>query len=182
MTDQERVEAILQGNVALFEEIIRDYEKKIFRMAYSFCFHRETAEDWTQEIFMRAFKNLSSYNPQYPFCSWFLCLSTNYLINQRKKKRLSLLPWEPEQIQELPLTPKDEEVLAIPQFEARLESALVELKPKYEQVFRLYHLQNRSYQEIATLLKKPINTIKTHLFRARSDLRDKLKPYLESPP
>ncbi|MEK7487677.1 MAG: sigma-70 family RNA polymerase sigma factor, partial [Planctomycetota bacterium] len=64
--------------------------------------------------------------------------------------------------------------------EERLQMALVQLPETYQEVFRLYHLQKLSYQEIAEILQKPINTIKTHLFRARLELREQLKPYLES--
>lgn len=180
LTDQELVRAILDGHRHYFKELIFRYEKKIFRMAYRFCFQKETAEDWTQEIFMRVFQKLSYYDPQYPFCSWILTVSTHYLINERKKKRLPAILIENEQLsQHTHPVSEEEESYKIPQFEEKLQHELERLPQKYQDVFRLYHLEKRSYQDISALLGKPINTIKTHLFRARTELRLRLKKYLE---
>lgn len=130
---------------------------------------------------MRTFQKLSYYNPQYPFCSWILRLGTHFLINEHKKKQLHAVFFPEEHWTQIPhpSTIQEPSSYTLPQFEERLQSALHELPAPHQTVFRLYHLQKLSYQEIAEVMEKPLNTIKTYLFRARLELRERLKPHLE---
>lgn len=145
--------------------------------------NREQVEDLVQEVFMKAFDNLESYNTQYAFSTWIYRIATNHTIDYLRKKKLKTLSISD------PVTTKDGEMnMQLPdenfetdrsiirkQRKKMIESAINNLPEKYRDVIKMRHMEEMSYQEISDELDLPLGTVKAHIFRAREMLYKTLK-------
>lgn len=140
----------------------------------------EEAEDVVQEAFVAAYHRRSTYRESEAFRPWLYRIAINRCVDRlrvksRKPPAASLddAPEEPATTGE-PLPS-----LLAAEREAELQRAVEGLPPKYRAVFLLRHLDDLSYEDIARATELPLGTVKTHLFRARAQLREALQGYLE---
>jgi RNA polymerase sigma-70 factor (ECF subfamily) len=128
----------------------------------------EDARDATQEAFFKAFRSLRTFKPGAKFSTWIFAIVYHACcdrLDRRKRYSNEELPDRAD------ATPGPEQQ-AIDLDEARrLRIAIDQLPEKYRTVITLYHLQGRQYEEIAQVLGLPMGTVKTHLFRAKEQLR-----------
>jgi RNA polymerase sigma-70 factor (ECF subfamily) len=141
----------------------------------------EEAEDVAQEVFVAAYHARGRYRRGEPFRSWLYRIAVNRCIDRQRAQgrrpgmsALNTLLVDPVDPGESPL-----DALLADERDERLQSAVDALPPKYRAVFLLRHLDDLSYEEIAAAVELPLGTIKTHLFRARAQLREALKGLLE---
>ena len=83
------VDKVLRGDSEAFRALVERYHKMVFGIAYNMTRNQESAQDTVQEVFYRAFRKLDRYNPVYPFGVWIRRITVNYLLDQRKKKKLN---------------------------------------------------------------------------------------------
>jgi RNA polymerase sigma-70 factor (ECF subfamily) len=128
----------------------------------------EDARDATQEAFFKAFRSLRTFKPGAKFSTWIFAIVYHACCDRLdRRKRFS----NEELPERADATPGPEQQ-AIDLDEARrLRIAIDQLPEKYRTVITLYHLQGRQYEEIAQVLGLPMGTVKTHLFRAKEQLR-----------
>ena len=150
---------------------------------------KDEVADLTQEAFIKAFMSLSSFNDEYAFSTWLYKIATNNCIDYIRRKKLQTFsidkPIESKESEfsfELPdSTYEPDRDMIARQRKKLLDDAITSLPAKYRQVIHLRHVEEREYQEIATMLKLPLGTVKAHIFRAREMLnkylRDKLRHY-----
>ena len=171
--DQLWVEKSLEGDEAAFGFLLRKYQRRVYSLVYRMVYHREDAEDLTQETFVKAHSYLRSYNPSYPFDRWLLRIATNLSIDFLRRRRLKTVPldplqapgWEPRDAGASPL-----ELVEEGETEGRLQSALAQVAEEYRMALLLRHQEGLRYDEIAKVLDVPLGTVKARIHRGRAQL------------
>ncbi|MFP4599129.1 MAG: RNA polymerase sigma factor [Persicimonas sp.] len=188
-SDEELVERAQDGEYDAYEEIVRRYQDKAFRLAFSLMKNESDAHDVVQEAFLNMYRKLATFKGQSKFGSWMYRVVTNAaLMRLRKQKRRSEVPVEDE---EADLREDDYYVTSVPEWRVRADEAVEnrelrqkiidavdELPPKYQTVFLLKEVEGLQLKEIAEVLDLSVGGVKSRLHRARLHLRATLEPYL----
>lgn len=184
--DSELVRESLQGKEKAFGELVDRYRARIFSFILRMVKNHEEANDVAQEVFVKLYRSLDTYDPSRNFSSWLFKIAQNMAIDHLRKQRTDIVsldePMETEtseyriQVASSNLSP-DRELEGLEVGEA-LEVAIEELEPSYRSAILLRHVEGRSYDEIADILELPLGTVKTYIFRARRMLRERLKNML----
>jgi RNA polymerase sigma-70 factor (ECF subfamily) len=179
----------LAGDSRAYQRLMDKYHDAIFNFIYRMVHDREQVEDLTQEAFIKAFGSLKSFNEEYAFSTWLYKIATNNSIDFIRKKKLQMFSIDkPIESKDSDFTfelPDDsyeaDRELISDQRALMLNEAIDQLPEKYRMVIRLRHVEERTYEEIARMLKLPIGTVKAHIFRAREllykQLRGKIRHY-----
>ena len=157
------------GDRDAFRAILEATQKLAFNIAYRLTYNATDAEDASQEVYLRLFRNFPQYDPELPFLPWFRRLCTNCVLNWKEKRRPTV---ELPELSVRDSGPADPSEL--------LRHAIRELPPEYQSCVTLKYLEDLGINEIAATLQVPTGTVKTWLFRAREILVQKLKPYVET--
>lgn len=162
----------LGGDPEAFAALVERYDRAVYHLAYRTLHDVEEARDATQEAFFKAFRSLRTFKPGAKFSTWIFAITYHACcdrLNRRKRYSTEELPDRAD-------AAPGPESQAIALDEARrLREAIDALPEKYRAVITLYHLQGRQYDEIAAVLGLPMGTVKTHLFRAKEQLRALLR-------
>jgi RNA polymerase sigma-70 factor (ECF subfamily) len=186
--DYKLIKLCLRGKKEAFAKLVDKYNRRVYNLAYRLTSNPEKAKDIAQEAFIKVYRSLERYDPQYKFSSWLLKTVSNLCIDYHRTRQTSTASLEvilasgaeSALLSDAQLKTSTEEVI-----EERLEalelkqiiSEGIELLPvDYKSVLVLRHIQNLSYKEIAHILELPMGTIKARIFRARK----LLKGFLES--
>lgn len=175
------VQRTLAGDPQAFGELVRRYERDVFNLAYRMLNERGEAEDAAQEAFMRAYVNLDRYDPERPFKTWLLSITSNHCIDRLRRRRLTWLSLEEPLPPHPALTsdiPGPEEAMLTSERNLLVQEMLAGLSPDYRLAVVLRYWYDLSYAEIAEMLGTTESAIKSRLFRARQALAE----YLESRP
>lgn len=181
--DRRLIAAALEGNQAAFKQLMKKYHDQIANLIFRITRHRELVEDITQEVFIKAFGSLASFNEEYAFSTWLYKIATNSSIDFIRKRKLHTFsidkPVSMEESDfsfELPDSTYEPDRRIIQSQRTKfLEEAIARLPEKYRRVIILRHSEEREYNEIAKILKLPIGTVKAHIFRARELLNKYLR-------
>jgi RNA polymerase sigma-70 factor (ECF subfamily) len=173
-----------------FEILLLRYQKPMFRLVYRLIGREEVAEDLVQDVFLKAFHALKTFQGKSRFSTWLYRLAVNTCLDHLKKKRevfstpgwyteerVHLLQQEGELISSSTINP--EERLSYKELIEKLQEALEGLAPEDKTVIMLRELLGHSYQEIAEIMDWPIGTVRTRLFRTRRALQRCLRQYVE---
>lgn len=176
LSDEKLIEASPYDQNA-FAEIVNRYEKPLLRYLFRFSnFKKECAEDILQEAFLKMYRNLYSFDPSLKFSSWAYRITHNEAINYlRKRKEAISIDFKPEEGEAL-IDVLSSEVDLPKEFSKKetsqkIRSALKNLPPDYQEVLVLKYFEDKSYDEISDILKKPSGTIATLLNRAKEQLK-----------
>ena len=158
-----------------WDEIVRQHSHRVFRLAYRLTGNRHDAEDLTQEVFVRVFRSLASYQPG-TFEGWLHRITTNLFLDQARRKQRIRFDSLPDDVGDrlaghLP-TPDDG--YADQLFDPDVELALAELPPDFRVAVVLCDIEGLSYEEIADVLDVKIGTVRSRIHRGRSRLRKAL--------
>ncbi len=175
-SDGALVAAALRGDGEAFAELVTRYERPVYHLAYRTLKDAEEARDITQESFLRAYRSLRSFRPSAKFSTWIFAIAYHACCDHLKRLRRQSGNELPDHPDSAP--GPEHQVIALDQAE-RLRAAIDSLPEKYRSVITLYHLQGRQYDEIARVLDLPMGTVKTHLFRAKEQLRRILRGTIE---
>lgn len=186
-TDQEVVEAVLAGEQHRFGDLVSRYQGAIVNYVYRMLGQYEDAVDLSQDVFVKAYTALHSYQPKYPFSSWLFRIARNAAIDEIRRRRLTLVAldeplWTEEGSLERQLTsgaPGPEQTLLDGEARGLIDRALASLPEKYREPLVLRHAADMSYEEIAEALELPLGTVKTRIFRGREALREALAGVVE---
>lgn len=166
--DRMCVERCLHGDTEAFGEILDRYEKPVYNAIVRMGAEREEARDLSQQVFMKVFQRLDTYDPTRKFFSWIYRVAINETINGMKSHRT----WEPLKDSFRYEQPDPEEQLQAAEGEREMQRALLALEPKYRIALIVRHFLHLSYGEAADVLSIPVKTVKSRLFTARQLLRD----------
>lgn len=173
--DAQLVKEILGGNDKAFATLINLYQKRVFALGMSFFKNETDTDDFIQEVFIKAYTNLSSFKGDSLFSTWLTRIAYNTAINSKARKKDFLPIANEELIIDKDSTPEEKEIRRIT-IEA-VRTAIKELPEKYAICLELYFFYDTSYDEISIITDFPVNTIKSHIFRAKSILREKLEEH-----
>jgi RNA polymerase sigma-70 factor (ECF subfamily) len=183
LPDTEVVELAQKGKEAAYRELLKRYERPVFSLVFRMVRDRETAEDLSQETFVRVLNNIDRYSPEFKFSSWLFKIANNLTIDFLRRRRVNTISIEgaPDAVTaesakatSIALASGDESPLA--ELESKelglaIERAIGKLRPEYRACIMLRHVEDRSYEEIAEIVKLPLGTVKTYIHRARHELR-----------
>lgn len=173
MTDQEIISQVLDGDTEAFSILVEKYQKLVFHILNGVIFYnKDCIEDVAQDIFITIFEKLQQYNPKYDFKNWLYTISLNKARKFLRKKQ-SLSVSYLENLDDMGL--EDEKESIEPELQLLLSQNIQELSPRYQEVLFLFYSEDKSTAEIADILNKNENTIKTWLKRSREKLKKKLK-------
>lgn len=177
------VERAQGGDQLAFKELFDKYRQPLYYHILKMVHRDDVIEDLQQEIFLKAFDNIHSYNSGFAFSTWLYRITTNHTIDFLRKKRLKTSSIDD------PIKTKDgemrvdiededaasDDLVMQTQRQLVIRQALDSLPEKYRMVIQYRHMEELSYQEIAELMDLPLGTVKAHIFRARELLYKYLK-------
>ena len=180
-TDEELIARFQKGDEYAFDQIVRRYKDPLLNFVYRFVGDTIEAEDIVQDTFYRVYKNKHYYKEVAKFSTWIYTIAGNLskteLRRRRRRKFFSIhSDSTTEKEYELPDNSKNPETKANSSVTERIiHKAISKLPPKFRQVIILRDVQEFSYEEIASILKVPLGTVKSRVNRARLRLQDDLK-------
>ena len=179
--DPELIRRCLAGENSAWEELLKGHTRKVYNLCYRFCGRPSDAEDLTQEIFIKIFQMLKTYDPaQGAFFTWLSRVARNHLVDHyrrtRKDRVTSSLEDEGAGIEEKS-GPGEGPVAQVESRERKdlLQAALDRLSPDMREAVVLRDLQDLDYEEIALILGVPEGTVKSRINRGRLELARVLK-------
>jgi RNA polymerase sigma-70 factor (ECF subfamily) len=168
--DQLIIGQVVSGNKELFGLLVKRHEQAVYGMGLSFFRNRDDASDFTQEVFLKVYRSLPRFEGRSRFSTWLYRLAYNTAVNGVTRRReYHSLAEDESAVEEEP----ERELLRRTVREAVL-TAVSELPERYRICVDLFFFYDRSYQEIEAITGFPVNTIKSHVFRAKKLLREKL--------
>jgi RNA polymerase sigma-70 factor, ECF subfamily len=180
------IERCLAGDQQAWDQIVRQHWRKVFNLAYKFVGRHDEAEDLTQDVFLKIFKALHTFDRRANFQTWLISISRNLCIDHyrsvRKERETMARDVDASQ-----LTPASRERSPHGELEQldlrqRIRRALAELPPALREAVVLRDLQEFSYQEIADKLHLPEGTVKSRINRGRLELARQLRRLQTSGP
>ncbi|MEN6357834.1 MAG: sigma-70 family RNA polymerase sigma factor [Armatimonadota bacterium] len=186
--EQALISRCKNGDIKAFDELVTHFQKRVYNFAYGIAGNYDDANDIAQEAFVRVFNSISTFRGDANFTTWIYRIVTNVFLDERKKaknhRQVSL-----DEIIDLDETsvsrqiedekPLPGEIAESKERNKAVRTAIASL-PDYQRVIMtLYHLHDRSYEEIADILHLPIGTVKSRLNRARGALKEILESQSE---
>ncbi|MCL2462414.1 MAG: sigma-70 family RNA polymerase sigma factor [Defluviitaleaceae bacterium] len=156
-----------------FAELVRRYKNLVYSIILRMHSDRDEAADLAQDVFVKIYKNLDKYYPDYKFSTWVMRITTNHVIDARRKKRAETVPLESVEYEIDSGASPEAEFLRKEQKE-QLAQVVEELPDMYKIPIVLYHQQGLSYQEISEITNEPLSKVKNRIFRGRKMLKDSL--------
>ncbi|MCX6797193.1 MAG: RNA polymerase sigma factor [Candidatus Doudnabacteria bacterium] len=180
LTDEQVAKKVQQGDVESFGILVERYEAKMLRYARRFLF-TDTAEDMAQEVFLKVYQNIKSYNPQMRFNPWIYRIAHNEFINKIKKNgREELSFFDPDTLFPHPVSSDNPEKDTDRELTKKmLDKYLDKIGVKYREVLVLNYLEELSYKEIADVLKIPVSTVGVRIKRAKEAIQKVSKLFME---
>jgi RNA polymerase sigma-70 factor (ECF subfamily) len=170
-TDRDLIIRARRGESEAFGELVTRYQTGVFNVCYRVLHERGEAEDMAQETFMRAYDRLNTFDVEREFGPWIRRVAANLCLNFLESRK-AVLPLDEERDRDKAQRP--EKQVEVKERSEQVRSALASLPSHYRVVVELRHYQEMSYDEIAKELNIPLSDVKSHLFRARKLLAEKL--------
>jgi RNA polymerase sigma-70 factor, ECF subfamily len=183
------VNAAKAGDVGAFEELVRRYDRNVFRIAQHITQNREDAEDVVQDAFLKAYENLPQFQGQSKFYTWLVRIAVNEALmklRRRRPERMVSLDEEvrteedsmPREIADW--SPNPEQQYNQAELKDILGKTIQGLPPSFRTVFVLRDVEGLSTEETAEALSLSIPAVKSRLLRARLQLRERLNKYFKT--
>lgn len=187
LPDERLVDEALAGDRDAFGTLVMRHQRGLVNYIFRLIGSRDLAMDLAQEVFMKVYVSLDSFDPRYRFTTWLYRIASNSAIDQLRRKQprtLSLSQPAAEEDTAAPALagndPTPDDMLRLRELEARLDAAITELPMSYRQLILLRHRQHCRYDEIARITRLPLGTVKNRIFRAREILRAQLSDLLDA--
>ncbi|MCC6441990.1 MAG: sigma-70 family RNA polymerase sigma factor [Armatimonadetes bacterium] len=186
-TDRFLVRRARQGDMAAYEKLVRRYQERIYSLVFRFVGNPEDAADLTQDTFVKAFQSLGSFQGNSSFYTWLYRIATNRALDFLRKRT----PFPIESLSQEEFTRQDEpasarrdhdpeRVAEAHELQRLVEEAIESLPEKLRAAIVLHDLEGLSQEETARVQECSVGTIKSRIFRARAELRKRLRSYVEA--
>ena len=186
INDEELARKVQKGDKQSFNLLVSRYSEKIFRYAKRFLYNPEDAEDATQDVFLKTYENIQSFNTNKRFSPWIYRVAHNTFINIiRKKKREKIEFIDLDTVLPHFVSHNTLEKDISDKFDLKLlENDIKKLSVKYREIIVLYYFEEKNYAEISDILNIPVSTVGVRLKRAKEKLTniDKLRHKKDSVP
>ncbi len=174
LTDEQLAMAYIKGDREALDFLIKRYLTPIFNYALHFAKNADVAEDLTQEIFVKVWKKMKGFNDKYKFKNWIYAIAKNSCLDYLKKnKAISFSEFnltDGNLLFENLIAQTEQPVKT--ETEGDLNSAIEKLPEKYKKIVHLHYFGGFKFREIAKMLKKPLNTVKSANRRALEKLKN----------
>lgn len=180
-TEKQLIAKSLQGDPRAFEELLVQYQNKIYTLCFRYMGNEEDAYDMAQESFIKAFRSLHSFKGDSSFGTWLYRIATNVCLDdiRRRKRKVTTIsldervPTGDGEIEKeaVDSSPTADIVWEQKELQQQVEKMLNTLKPEHKTVIVLRDMMELSYEEIAAVLNCSTGTVKSRLSRARNILR-----------
>lgn len=172
-TDESLAKQVQEGKTQQFGVLVERYEAKLQRYAKRFLFGYEDCQDIVQEVFLKTYSNLQSFDPNMRFSPWIYRIAHNEFINAiRKKGREPLSFFDPDTLFPHPVAKgQADDSVKNDELKLMLEQSLNKLNPKYREVLVLYYYEDMDYVSISEILHIPVSTVGVRLGRGRENLK-----------
>ncbi len=177
LSDEILATAVQKGDNASFDELMRRFEEKLVRYGRRFLAREEDIEDSVQDVFLRAYTNIQSYDSKYRFSPWIYRIAHNVFVNVLRKnshRSFTFIDFDTF-ISPLSFGESKEELDTKEVVKKELEAGLKNIPPKYREILILHYFEELSYDEIAEVLHIPIGTVGVRLRRGREALKKTVK-------
>ncbi|MBN2226112.1 MAG: sigma-70 family RNA polymerase sigma factor [candidate division Zixibacteria bacterium] len=172
------IDRILGGDRKAFKTLVEDHQRLVSHVVFRMIANRQDREDVCQDVFMKVYRNLGRFRHESRLSTWIARIAHNACLTHLEAKRI---PVADEDIldYERPDTTGPEGIAPDRLFESRdlaerIQTEIDSLPLNFRTALTLFHLDNMNYAEIADIMKMPENTIKSHLFRGRRMLKERL--------
>ena len=177
------IQRCLDGDQAAWETIVRTHWRRVFNIAYKFVGRHDQAEDLTQDVFLKLYKSLDTFDRRANFQTWLISVSRNLCIDHYRSVRKERETINRD-IDPATLTPVSRDRSAYSQLELRdrvqlLRVAMESLPPTLRTAVLLRDIQELTYQEIADRLNVPEGTVKSRINRGRTELARQIQKLRE---
>ena len=174
------VERAKGGDTAAFEQLVRQYERQIFRVAQHITQNREDAEEIAQDCFVKAYRSLSDFRGDAKFSTWLYTIVTTTCLTFLRKKKLETHSLDNEKVFEA--ADSLDSGFRANQVEQKskvtmVNKAITLLSPDDAQIITLFYKGEQSLEEIGQIMGLEPNTVKVRLHRARQRLREKMEKH-----
>jgi RNA polymerase sigma-70 factor (ECF subfamily) len=176
--DQDDVKRAREGDKDAFRHLVELHQDRLYGLVYSMVSNREQAEDLIQEIFVKAYFALESFEGGSRFYTWLYRIASNHCLDYLRKNRPDQISIDRSLSEDSDLTfsdtleaPRTEHPEASVEDPSEAAALLAALEPDQRLILSLRELEGRSYEELAEMMNCPVNTIKSRLNRAREALK-----------
>ena len=180
------MDRVKHGDMEAFRELIETHQSRVIGTVAKMLGDDSDAEDIAQQVFIRIWNSAARYEPNAKFTTWLFTITRNLVFNEaRRRRRHPALPLEREQDErafqaEDTHTKAPSAVLLETEMQETIQTAIDGLPEVQRMAVVLRRYQDVSYEEIASILKLSVPAVKSVLFRARTELRERLRQYLEA--
>src|SRR5215831_16287250 len=182
------VHAAKAGDISAFEELVKRYDRNVFRIAQHITQNREDAEDVVQDAFLKAYQNLEQFQGQSKFYTWLVRIAVNEALMRLRRRRPERMVSLDEDVKteddSVPRevadwAPNPEQLYNQSELKDILTRTIQGLPPGFRTVFVLRDVEGLSTEETAQALELSIPAVKSRLLRARLQLRERLSRYFQ---
>jgi RNA polymerase sigma-70 factor (ECF subfamily) len=182
------VQAAKKGDVAAFGELVKRYDRNVFRIALHITQNREDAEDVVQDAFLKAYENLEQFQGQSKFYTWLVRIAVNEALMKLRRRRPERMVSLDQEVQteedSMPRevadwSPNPEQLYNQAELRDILGKTIQGLPPSFRTVFVLRDVEGLSTEETAQALELSVPAVKSRLLRARLQLRERLNRYFK---
>jgi len=187
LTDEDVMERCAMGSEAAFRALVQRYRTRIMNLVCRFINDRDRAEEISQEVFLRVFRNRERYRKSGKFSTWIFTIAVNLTKNEirsrvRHRGTFSLDAMEEESsgqgVTFPDAKPLPDEDLNATEIGEKVAEALRKIPARYREAVVLRDVEGLSYEEVGQILRIPGGTVRSRINRARLMLKERLKPYL----
>ena len=173
LRDYEVCKAVLNGNTQAFAILAAQYQKRVYMLGLSFFDNTDDCEDFVQDVMLKAYSALGTFRAEAPFATWLMRIAYNTALNSVKKRNRYSSLADGIEIEYRGDNPEEKHLNECIVLSVR--EAVNSLPDNYRICIDLYFFYDMSYTDIAAVTELPLNTIKSHIFRAKKILREYLK-------
>jgi len=175
--DHDLFRKVQGGDMVAFNDLVNRYRDRLMNVIGRMLPSREESEDIVQETFLRVYQHRTSFDFKHCFSTWLYTIALNLARNElRKRKKYRFFDIADLQNTEVELSV---EAKVPSDLGPAINEAILSLPDKYKTAFLLRDIEEMPYEEVARVLSVPLGTVKSRVNRARSILRDKLRPRME---
>ena len=176
ISDKTLISLIQKGNTNAFGLLVSKYQLRVKSLGKSFFRNETDAEDFVQDVFLKVYTSLDSFRGDAQFSTWLMRIAYNTAINSVKRAKEYLPLNDGFEIEDSSLNPEERQLKKLTVQAVR--ETLKEIPEKFAVCLDLYFFYDFSYTDISEMLDLPINTVKSHIFRAKKLMKAKLEDVL----
>lgn len=174
--DYSLVQQVCSGKIDAFAQLISLYEKKIRTLGFGFFRNNADTDDFVQDVFIKLYTKISTFRGEAQFSTWLMRIAYNMAINAVNRRTEYTSLSENIEILDTDYGPEEKQLRSLAAEVIR--DAIKELPKQFEICLDLYFFYDFPHNEISVITGWPINTIKSHIFRAKKQLKQKLENFI----